>query len=298
MKIYDCFMFSDENMILLIRLNELNKYIDKFIITEAAYTHDGSPKKLNFNLNNFREFKDKIEYIVVKSPPVDLVEENENDSSSLKSEKKIINSLKRENYQRNQLIEGIKGADNDDLIFVSDLDEIPKLDNINFNKINNEILIFKQKMFYYKFNLLYENFIWYGPKATKKKNLKSPQWLRNIKNKNYPFWRLDTLWSKNKSSHVKFINDGGWHFTCIKTPEEVDKKLSTFLHHQDYEESGISLNDLKKKMENKRVLYDHNLDKKSQNKWETDITLKTIDKHQLPNYIYRNSDKYSEWLEK
>ena len=216
MKIYDCFMFSDENMILLIRLNELNKYIDKFVITEAAYTHDGSPKKLNFDIKNFKDFKNKIEYIAVKDQPKNLAREDSSDNKSILSEKKIINSLLRENYQRNQIIQGIKTADKEDLIIVSDLDEIPNLENIKFQDINNEILIFKQKMFYYKFNLHYPNFTWFGPKATKKKNLLSPQWLRNIKNKRYSFWRLDTLWSKNKYMNIKFVESGGWHFTCIK----------------------------------------------------------------------------------
>ncbi len=297
MKIYDCFMFSDENMILLIRLNELNKYIDKFIITEAAYTHDGSPKKLNFDINNFREFKKKIEYVVVKNQPENLIKENIDDSKSVKSEKKIINSLRRENYQRNQILQGINQADQEDLIIVSDLDEIPNLEGIMFQKIKNEILIFKQKMFYYKFNLHYPNFTWFGPKATKKKNLISPQWLRNIKNKKYSFLRLDTLWSDNKYMNIRFIENGGWHFTCIKKPEDVKKKLSTFLHHQDFEDSKVSLDDLKKKMREKKVLYDHSLDKKNQNKWDTDIELKKIDKNYLPNFINENFHKYLEWVE-
>ena len=99
---------------------------------------------------------------------------------------------------------------------MSDLDEIPNLENIKFQDINNEILIFKQKMFYYKFNLHYQILLGLDLKATKKKNLLSPQWLRNIKNKDILFWRLDTLWSKNKYMNIKFVESGGWHFTCIK----------------------------------------------------------------------------------
>ena len=297
MKIYDCFMFSDENMILLIRLNELDKFVDKFVIAEANYTHDGSPKKLNFDIDNFKDFKDKIEYIAIKDQPPNLLKENPEDNESLKSEKKIINSLKRENFQRNQLINGIEEASNDDLIIVSDLDEIPNLNNIKFNSIENKILIFKQKMFYYKFNLQYEGFTWFGPKAVKKKNFLSPQWLRDIKNKKYPFWRIDTLKSKNKYQNIKFIDDGGWHFTCIKNPEEVQKKLMTFLHHQDYEESKMTLQDLKKRMQNKEILYDHNLDKKDGNKWATNLKLKKINETYLPFYIRANIEKYSEWIE-
>ena len=65
MNIYDCFMYYDEDLLLDIRLNALNKYVKKFVITEATYTHNGSKKKLNFNIDKFDKFKDKIEYIVV-----------------------------------------------------------------------------------------------------------------------------------------------------------------------------------------------------------------------------------------
>ena len=65
MNIYDCFMYYDEDLLLDIRLNALNKYVKKFIITEATYTHNGSKKNLNFNINNFRKFKYKIEYKLV-----------------------------------------------------------------------------------------------------------------------------------------------------------------------------------------------------------------------------------------
>ena len=297
MKIFDCFMFSDENMLLKLRLNELNKFVDKFIISEATYTHDGKSKELNFNIDNFQEFKKKIEYIVVKDQPHNLLIENNDDDHEQIAEKKIINSIRRDNFQREQLFKGIAQANKDDLIIVSDLDEIPNLNNLDIEKISNEILIFKQKMFYYKFNLYYENFIWFGSKATRKKNFISPQWIRNIKNKQYPSWRLDTLLSKTKYNNIKFINDGGWHFTCIKDPEEVHKKLLSFAHHQDYEDSKISLNDLKKKMSEKKILYDHSLDKKNQNKWNSNIELKKIDSKYLPLYLNNNKDIFSHWFE-
>ncbi len=297
MKVFDCFMFSDENMLLKLRLNILNKFVDKFIISEAIYTHDGKSKKLNFDINNFQEFKKKIEYIIVKNQPKNLLAENKNDNQDQIAEKKIINSIRRDNFQREELLGGISQANKDDLIIVSDLDEIPNLDNLNIKEISNEILIFKQKMFYYKFNLYYKDFVWFGSKATKKKNFLSPQWIRNIKNKQYPIWRLDTLLSKTKYNNIKFIDDGGWHFTCIKDPEEVHKKLLSFAHHQDYEDSKISLDDLKKKMNEKKILYDHSLDKKNQNKWNSNIELKKIDLKYLPFYLEKNKSIFSKWLE-
>lgn len=296
MKIYDCFMFSDENLLLDLRLNSLNDFVDKFIIVEAAYLHNGESKKLNFDINNFKKFKDKIHYIIVEDQPPKIVPFKKEDSKTKESEKKIINSIMRDNFQREQLMKGLKNLENEDLIILSDLDEIPDLNKLNLNEINNEIIIFKQKMFYYKFNLHYENFEWFGSKAVKKKNFISPQWLRNIKSKKYPLWRLDTFFSKNKYTNIKFIENGGWHFTCIKKPADIHKKLLTFAHHQDFENSNISFKELQKRIYEKKVLYDHSRDKKMKNKWFSETTLKKIDLSFLPSVI-RDEKKYKEWLD-
>ena len=78
---------------------------------------------------------------------------------------------------------------------ISDVDEIPKLNQIDFKSIKEKIILFKQDMFYYKFNLTIPNFKWTGTKVCKFKNLKSPQWLRNIKDRRYPFFRIDIFFS-------------------------------------------------------------------------------------------------------
>ena len=296
MRIYDCFMFYDEKLLLEIRFNILNKFVDKFVITEAKYLHNGDEKKLNFNINEFKQFKNKIEYIVVDNHPQGIEELNSEDDLNILNKKKILNSLKRENFQREMLFKGLENVDKDDIIMLSDVDEIPNLNKFDFNKLNNDIVIFKQKMFYYKFNLHYENFSWCGTKAVKKRNFISPQWLRNIKNKKYSFWRLDTLISKKKYRNIQFVENGGWHFTCIKNPKEVHKKLLSYLHHQDYEDSNLTLGDLENKMRNHEILYDHSKDKKNQSKWLTDKKLKILDTNKLPSFLEKNKSKYSEWF--
>ena len=298
MKIFDCFMYSDENMLLDLRMNILAKFVDKFVIVEAKYTHDGKPKKLNFDIKNFSKFKDKINYIVVEKQPPNILTENKEDNKNLISEKKIINSIRRDNYQRNQIMSGLDKAKDDDCILISDLDEIPNLKNFDVSKIKNKLYFFKQKMFYYKFNLYYENYVWFGTRASKKKNLKSPQWLRNIKSKKYSFWRFDTFFSKKKQSNIEFVNNGGWHFTCIKTASEIEKKLLSFAHHVDFENAKLSIDKLKEKIENKLVLYDHSLDKKNENKWDSKKKLTKISTTDLPEYLNNNKIFYDEWLEK
>ena len=204
--------------------------------------------------------------------------------------------MARDYFQRESLLKGIKNAADEDLIIVSDLDEIPNLDKLNYKNIKNNIVIFEQKMFYYKLNLFYKDFVWQGSKAVKYKNFISPQWLRNIKGRKYPMWRIDTLFSKKKYSNLMFVNDGGWHFTCLRTPEELEKKLLNFAHHYEYEESGLKLNDIKKLISEKRVMYDHTVDQKGY-KWSGKSILEKIDTKYLPTYIKLNIDKLSIWLD-
>ena len=178
-------MYFDEDLLLDVRLNTLNKYVNKFVISESLYTHNGSKKKLNFDISKFSKYKEKIIYIVVENEPPNILKISENDSDEKKGKKLILNGMARDYYQRENLHKGLENANNNDLVLISDLDEIPNLTNLDLSNINGKILIFEQKMFYYKFNLLYRNFKWFGTKGILKKNFISPQWLRNIKAKKY-----------------------------------------------------------------------------------------------------------------
>jgi len=289
-------MYFDEDLLLDLRLNTLNKYVKKFVITEATYTHNGSKKKLNFDINKFKKFRDKINYIVVDEQPSNILKLVNGESEERKKEKLILNGMARDYFQREKLQNGLKDANDDDFIIISDLDEIPDLSSLDFSKIKNKIIIFQQKMFYYKFNLLYEDFNWFGSKAVRKKNFLSPQWLRNIKSRNYPKWRLDTLFSKKKYSNLYLVQDGGWHFTCIRTAEDLEKKLLNFAHHYEFEESGLKIHDLKKLITEKRVMYDHNVDQRGY-KWSGKSILKKIENRLLPNYISSNLEKFKNWLD-
>ena len=144
----------------------------------------------------------------------------------------------------------IKDFNDEDLIIVSDVDEIPNLENFTYKA---KITFFEQKMFYYKLNLVQKNFIWYGSRIIKKKHLISPQWLRNVKSKKYPLWKLNILFSKKKYNQVNFVKNGGWHFTNIKKAEEIDYKMKNYLHHLEYEESGLQVEDIKKIISEKKL---------------------------------------------
>ena len=297
MKIYDCFMFFDEEMLLDLRLNIMNQYVDKFVITEANYMHNGSRKKFNFNINNFPKFKDKIIYIPIETPPPGLFTLDQNDDHKTKGNKLILNGYKRDNYQREMAQLALKDADNNDWIIINDIDEIPNLKNVNFKNIKDKLVVFKQELFYYKFNLMYPAVPWFGSRACKKINFLSPQWLRNVKHRKYPFWRIDTYFSKRKYSNILTVNNGGWHFTNIMSPENLENKLLNYTHHHEFELSGLTLDDLRNKMKKNEIIYDHSSDQRD-NKWKSNKTLQKINFLGMPDYIRNNIDKYSEWLEK
>jgi beta-1,4-mannosyl-glycoprotein beta-1,4-N-acetylglucosaminyltransferase len=289
-------MFFDEEMLLELRLNTLDKFVDKFVIVESAYTHSGKEKKLIFDINKYPKFKEKIDYIIVRDLPHGIEQICKDDSNLEITNKEIMNALRRENFQRNTIKQGLINANDNDWIIISDLDEIPDLSNINFNSINKKIIFFKQKVFYYKLNLELKTLRWIGSKACKKKYLKSPQWLRNVKDKIYPKWRLDIIFSEKRYNSVFFLENGGWHFSFVKKPEDIEKKLKSYLHHREYDLDPLGIENIKNLIKSKAVIYDHRVDQ-TQYKFGGGQKLEKIDIKFLPEYIFSQKEKYLEWLE-
>ena len=296
MKIFDCFMYFDEDTVLDVRLNCLNEYVDKFVIIEAEYSHKGEKRKPKFDIKNFEKFKDKIIYLLINEKIPGMYKINDLDNNDQKNGKHIMNALKRENFQRNCIVRGLNDAMDEDWIIISDLDEIPNLKNNDLKSINSPIVFFKQLMMYYKFNLILENYSWVGSKACKKRALKSPQWLRNIKDRAYSWWRLDTLFSENKYIKIKIIENGGWHFSYLKRPKDIEKKLKSYLHHTEYELNPVGVKNIKKMIEEKKTIYNLKVDSRS-NKFDDGNILKKIDLDLLPNYVLENKNKFKEWIE-
>jgi beta-1,4-mannosyl-glycoprotein beta-1,4-N-acetylglucosaminyltransferase len=295
MKIYDCFMYHDEDVLLDFRLNYLSKFVDKFVIVEASHFHSGLPKKLNFKLKKFIKFKEKIIYIKVLQKPKNLLKIFDKDNDESRSHKKIINGYAWDNFQRNMISRGLKNINDNDIVIISDLDEIPNLENINFQNIKAKLIFFRQKIFFYKFNLLYPKKFWYGSRACRKKFLISPQWLRDIKDRQYGIFRLDIMFSKRKYHNFFFVNNGGWHFTNLKTPKKIFQKLSNYAHHLEFQKSGIKLNNIDYLIKNNKAIYNHAVDQRL-NKFDGSIKLKKININILPKYIINNIDKYKKWI--
>ena len=200
MKVYDCFMYHNEDVILDLRLNFLDKFVDFFVIVESEYNHKGEKKNLNFDINKFSNFKNKIRYFALNELPANIEKIKDTDPEGEKSRKYILNGYRRDHFQRNHILKGVEDASSEDFIIISDIDEIPNLKDIDLSHIKNKLILFNQRMCYYKFNLYQKNYNWVGSRACKKKYLLSPQWLRDIKAKSYAFWRIDALFSKKKNT--------------------------------------------------------------------------------------------------
>ena len=296
MKIFDCFMYFDEEIILDLRLNFLDKYVDHFVIVESNYTHKGEKRELKFNPKKFEKFKSKIIYKVYDENNEGIEEILNNDSEKIKSYKYIMNALRRENGQRNHIQVGLDNADVDDIILISDVDEIPNLNLIDFTKIKEKIFMFRQDMFYYKFDLKLPNMVWTGTKGCRKKNLLSPQWLRNVKDRKYSKFRFDILFSDKKYNSIKFIDEGGWHFTNLKTADEIEHKLKSYLHHWEFDENPLTRDQIEEIIKNKQAIYDLSLDKRL-NKIGSGNKLIKYEFERLPEYLKKNKNKYEQWLD-
>ena len=296
MKIFDCTLFYDEDMILEIRLNILNKYVDKFVISESKYTHSGEKKKLNFDIKKFSDFKKKIIYIPIDDEPDGLIYQKKNNDFFEEPINRRVNSVKRIAYQRNKLMEGLSEANDDDFIFYNDNDEIPNFANFDFEANKNKIVMFKQKLFYYKFNLFCDLVDWYGTKGCLKKNLISFEWLRQIKPKKYPFYRFDTFFSKIKYTNVKIIDDGGWHFTRVLSPEDIHSKELNAEHHDEYRLSKKDVPRIADMVKRKIINYDFQA-KSNEYKFSKEFKLKTLSIDQMPSFLQQNVKKYNEWFD-
>jgi beta-1,4-mannosyl-glycoprotein beta-1,4-N-acetylglucosaminyltransferase len=289
-------MYFDEEVVLDVRLNTLNEHVDYFVIVESKFTHKGEKRNLKFNHKRFEKFKNKIIYMVYDEVPEKVETIKNEDSEYEKATKYILNALYRENGQRNYIEKGLVDAKPDDFILISDVDEIPKLSQINFNEIKEKIVLFKQDMFYYKFNLYLPNLVWTGTKGCKKKDLINPQWLRNVKDRKYPFFRIDTFFSKMKYISIKIINNGGWHFSNIKTPKEIEHKLRSYLHHREFDEQPLSVEEIDKIIKNKQAIYDLKVDK-TVNKIGNGSLLEKFETNKLPNYIKINQNNLKDWID-
>jgi len=268
MAIYDCFQFFNEEHILDLRINILNPFVDFFVIVESTSDHQGNTKKLNFDIKKFKKFEKKIIYVIV-----------DDTKEAIKRSHQWGESLV-EQHQRNSIIRGLNNCLENDLVILSDVDEIPDLTKLNLFKKEKKYAVFSQRMFNYKLNLLNETENnWHGTKICLKKDLKSPQWLRNLKFKKYSFWRID------KVNKFQIIENGGWHFAYLQDSKNISKKIKSFSHGEFNLDDFTDEKKIEEKIKNQKDIFNRKINLK---KVEIDQT--------FPQYIIENKQKYKEWI--
>lgn len=265
--IIDCFTFWKELDLLEIRLNELYKSVDKFILVEASRTQSLIEKPFYFeeNKERFSKFLDKIIHIKIEDYP---------DNSS--------NLWNMENFQRNSILKGLETLklSKDDIILISDLDEIPKASIIeNIKDKNFESISFEMMFSAYFFNLVSLNRNWVGTVAVKYNIFQqyNPQFFRNIK---------DTL---------PRLKDSGWHLSWCGGYEQIYEKAHSCI--EPFDKTNLpSLEEFKKyfddfiKNEKKFFIHLENLSKQ-----ETEFIKISLDKS-YPKFIFDNIKIFNKYI--
>ncbi len=290
MKIYDCFTFYNELDVLELRLKILNPFVDYFVLVEATKTHAGKQKQLYFKYNKskFKKWENKIIHIIVDDMP---------NPGKLYFKKfwKLSSVLglgrwKPEIYQRNQIQKGLKNCKDEDIIIVSDLDEIPnpkKFDLLKEFTKRDKIVLFSQNLYKFFLNgFVHSN--WEGSRACnfkvfKKLFKKKGDRLRRLRNISL---RIRMFLFKGKDNPLRRINDGGWHFSYLGNIDFILEKLSNFCHIENY--SSLDLKNPKKiidKIENGEDLF---MDKLKINYVNLDST--------FPEEITKNKRRYSKYI--
>ena len=267
MKIYDCFIFFNENLLTEIRFNILNKFVDYFVVCESYYDHRGNVKGYLFDKEKFRKFSEKIIYIKIDEFPNNL------------------GIWDRQDYQRDFLKNGLNNAKPNDLIIYSDADEIINPNIIkNFENIDNYVAICEQYCFYYKLNLLSDQYrdVWEGSRVTKFENLRSFSWLRSIAKKNlkYSFFRFD------KFKKIKIFKNGGWHFSYLMSEEDIQKKIKAWTHSELDTIENNDLDIIKKRVEEKKDLFGRHIK----------YTKLEFSEKYFPDYLIKNKKLYQSWI--
>ena len=163
---------------------------------------------------------------------------------------------------------------------ISDIDEIPNPDKLQEFNIENKYACFMQRNFQSKLNLLnVSDKYWMGTKICQKKYLKSPQWLRDIKTKKRSFWKI------YKPKEPQLILDGGWHFSFLKEPKDIAKKIVSYSHQEFNKENFTNEEKIAERIKNNKDLFNRNIQYK---KVEID--------NSFPKYIIKNIEKYKSWI--
>lgn len=224
-RLFDCFLFFNELDLLEIRLNEMDPVVDVFVIAEATHTFTGKPKPLYFEENEgrFARFRDKIRHVVIRDDTPEM------------------ESWARERFQRDALRGGLHDARPDDLVLLSDVDEIVSaraLAPLRDRPIGSrDIVTFELRWFFFFFNLeRAEKWLRKGPRLTRYANLRDMESLRDVRGpvdaKGRDMVRgLRAAIGMRRIVRRRVVRDAGWHFTWLGGVEAVVQKAASISSH-------------------------------------------------------------------
>lgn len=283
--VYDCFMFFQELDLLEIRLNVLDPYVDYFVLSESTVTFSGLPKKLIYeeNKERFEKFHHKIIHKIVDDCPNHISTMTKKTGNSLDDHcyNKIVDSVYknihygmeapqwlRDYFQRECVLRGLVDCNDDDIILLSDLDEIPSeevMKNLSELVPENDFAHLMMKMSQYYFNVRKEE-IWYGSKLME---------YGYLKNKESNYFR------NNKNEGIK-IENGGNHFTFLGGVDKIKEKCLSYGHAFDFDLNTV-FNNLDFKIKNYIDLFGRN-----ERYYKADID------ESFPKYLRDNQEKYKD----
>ena len=237
-KIYDCFTFYNELDLLEIRLEEIYEYIDHFVICEATTTFRGQAKPLYYleNKERFKKYEGKIIHVVVDDMPG--LEKVVGKSDLNEYEPAIWG---REHFQRNAIRRGLTGAGPDDVVIISDCDEIPHPVALQYLRENSGYFMFDMAMYQFYMNMQAQKSGWLKVFAYTYSNDAS-----------FPDYNVNR--TNERAVLEKFVGDkhvmqqGGWHFTFLGGINSVMKKLEAYSHTDGWQRAMWDQNNLKSQM--------------------------------------------------
>lgn len=288
MKIWDCFPFYNELMLLEIRLNELSPLVDKFVLVEATHTYSGKPKPLYYDevKDNeiFGPFKDKITHLVFREKPMsksalaEMKKANEEQQESVNKQElfsdlifvpavdEIVIRRIYETRQKNIIEQGLAGAAPDDIIIMSDVDEIPRPGIFPLIKAVTVPCKLDMKMFYYYFNCKI-NRRWNWAAFCRFRDYKTAQILR-----------------LGREYHKNILLNAGWHFSDLMSPEKIALKIGSICHAEFDTDYFKNIDRIKKHIEANEDIYERP---------GVSFTIEPLD---APECVMNNTGKYGDFI--
>jgi hypothetical protein len=268
-KIYDCFTFFNELDLLELRLEELYDHVDHFVLVEASTTFTSIPKPFYFeeNKNRYSKYLDKIIHVKVEDMPHDP------------------DAWVNDRFQRNSINRGLDNADDNDIIIVSDLDELVRPETVKQLRADNQNQIWGLRMplFYFKFNHMLAStesqyMVW--GMACRKKLLVPADTFR------FQRFQLASLSYNYNQDGLRMMEHAGWQFSYLGDSDFAKNKIKSFAHQETNTKSVLEKINVEDSIQNGYGL--------GPSSTEQFVNIHIDD--YMPKTVVTNLDKYSHYI--